>query len=786
MKARTTRHNYNRLFCIIRSLFLTLSAVILLAACRGNGGSADSGGPTYVPGGGSGGSSGGNTTGDSTNSFTAQDLLNLSNAGSVDRMIELFQTNAGSESCTVVISAAALGLPAGGSVTLTITGAGISYTADATADADGNVYFEVPLLESKTTVTVELIVRDVNGTALYAGSEEQEVDSTGNLHVGLVRQFWTLPASISLTASPDGFAYDSTKLDETTTLSISGLEDAPAGAVFTYEWELDSSPLSDSGSSLTRTWSELIGPAAPSVDLTKTFTVTVSYTDSAGETRTVSASTSVIIGPPVTIPAFTVQIVANSTNSENSSGTNYAFYSTYGGSFTFKVVEPESFFPAGTSFSWSITKSGATSPVTATGMNVTKTLEALGLTTAGVSASWTVTCTASNARAAASVTGGGDSAMSGRALKLPKFHLNVSATGSNAANNTDSSYAFIGASGEKFTVTPELDSGETAVTGMKYYWTVAGTSISNAEGASGDGHIDVDVSALSGISGKTSVSPGKWKVDCSLKYTGLSNESASTSLSAFMLKIPDFTISASAGSGLKESPSSTAISRVFLVSSAADLSKSISLTATANAGEPDFPVGTTFSWYTDPGNPTGSSISGTPPISTFCTAVPSDPSDLATYTVYCTAQFTGLTDVGPKDLQFDLKKPVKLPAPTTVNRLEEKTSGLGDRGYSTKSGNAYTFESRTNDCSKISITLAWNWTDSSPSSIPAGRKVKYKVYAGSKLLTTTEAKSYSADYETQMGGTTFGKTCTIKIIAFVDGVSDPQESEPLVFTVTVN
>ena len=188
MKARTTRHNYNRLFCIIRSLFLTLSAVILLAACRGNGGSADSGGPTYIPGGGNGGSSGGDTTGDSTNSFTAQDLLNLSNAGSVDRMIELFQTNAGSESCTVVMTAEALGLPAGGSVTLTITGSGISYTRTASADADGNVYFEVPLLESKTTVTVELIVQDENGTVFFSGSEEQEVDSEGNLHVTLIRQ----------------------------------------------------------------------------------------------------------------------------------------------------------------------------------------------------------------------------------------------------------------------------------------------------------------------------------------------------------------------------------------------------------------------------------------------------------------------------------------------------------------------------------------------------------------------------------------------------------------------
>ncbi len=783
MKARTTRHNYNRLFCIIRSLFLALSAVILLAACRGNGGSAYSGGPTYVPGGGSGGSSGGDTTGDSTNSFTAQDLWNLSNAGSVDRIIELFKTNAGSETCTVVISAAALGLPAGGSVTLTITGAGISYTADATADADGNVYFEVPLLESKTTVTVGLIVKDANGTALYAGSEEQEVDSTGNLHVGLVRQFWTLPASITLTASPDGFAYDSTKLDETTTLSISGLEDAPAGAVFTYEWELDSSPLSDSGSSLTRTWSELIGPAAPSVELTKTFTVTVSYTDSTGETRTVSASTSVIIGPPVTIPAFTVQITANSTNSENSSGTNYAFYSTYGGSFTFKVVEPESSFPAGTSFSWSITKSGATSPVTATGMSVTKTLEDLGLTTAGVSASWTVTCTASNARAAASVTGGGDSSMSGRALKLPKFHLNVSATGSNAANNTDSSYAFIGASGEKFTVTPELDSGETAVTGMKYYWTVAGTSISNAEGASGDGHIDVDVSALSGISGKTSVSPGEWNVGCSLKYTGLSNESASTSLSAFMLKIPDFTIKASAGSGLKESPSSSAISRVFLVSSAADLSKTIKLTATAKAGEPDFPTGTTFTWSPAPASPT-TSLSSNAQVSAFCTVVPADQTDC---TVSCTAQFTGLADVGPKEATFALKKPAKLNPPKPRAPEVRFTNGP-DSIYRNASGSAGSYTVKVYNgtaTSNINIMFRWSAADTQPDSA-AGKTVKYKIYKSSGTLVETASGTDSRYYTLSALGGSIGNPCTVTLTSYIEGVADPEESDPVTVTLTVS
>ncbi|MBQ9538010.1 MAG: hypothetical protein IJU95_01965 [Treponema sp.] len=753
----------------------------VLLSCNGNGGGGDSYGDVYTPGGGlnNAGRAGG---------VNALEILELSNAGDIEAIIAIL-SGGGSGTDTaqtqaVTLRAADIGLPAGGTATLTISGGGVDWTATAGADSDGNVTFEIPAIASGTKISVSLQVKNAAGTLLYAGSKKQTVSGgSDQIQISLARQYWTLPDSIFLSASPDGFAYDSTKLSETTTLSISGLEDAPAGAAITYAWELDSSPLSDTGSSITRSWSELIGASAPISELTKTFTVTASYTDEAGEAKTASASTSVVIGPPVTIPAFTVKIIANSTNSENSSGTDYAFYSTYGGSFTFKVEEPESFFPSGTAFSWSITKSGGTSPVTATGMSVTKTLEALGLSSAGVSESWTVTCTASNARAAAPVTGGGDSSVSGRVLKLPKFHLTVSAAGNNTANSSGSTYAFISASGAKFTVTPELDSGETAVTGMKYYWTVEGSSISSAEGASGDGHIDVDVSGLSGISGTTSVSPGSWNVGCSLKYSGFSSESASTTLSAFMLKIPDFTISVSAGSGLNESPSSSASSRVFLVSSSADLSKTIKLTATAKAGEPDFPTGTTFTWSSAPASPT-TSLSSNAQVSAFCTVVPADQTDC---TVSCTAQFTGLADVGPKEATFALKKPAKLnpPKPRAPEVRFSNGPNSNTRNASGSAGSYTVTVYNGTATSNINIMFRWSAADTQPDSA-AGKTVKYKIYKSSGTLVGTASGTDSSYYTLSALGGSIGNPCTVTLTSYIEGVADPEESDPVTVTLTVS
>ncbi|MBP5464151.1 MAG: hypothetical protein J6Y13_03130, partial [Treponema sp.] len=122
---KTRPHFLSRIFYLLVSLLIV---PLIILSCRGNGGSAYSGGPTYVPGERSGGSGSSSSGTDSGESFTAEDLWKLSNAGSIDRIIELFQTGFTSETCTVVMSAAALGLPAGGTVTLTITGPGINST----------------------------------------------------------------------------------------------------------------------------------------------------------------------------------------------------------------------------------------------------------------------------------------------------------------------------------------------------------------------------------------------------------------------------------------------------------------------------------------------------------------------------------------------------------------------------------------------------------------------------------------------------------------------------------
>ena len=67
-----------------------------------------------------------------------------------------------------------IGLPSGGSATLTITG-GVPFTATAQSDADGNVSFQIPAIVSGTDITVSLSVRNASGTVLYSGSNQQTV-----------------------------------------------------------------------------------------------------------------------------------------------------------------------------------------------------------------------------------------------------------------------------------------------------------------------------------------------------------------------------------------------------------------------------------------------------------------------------------------------------------------------------------------------------------------------------------------------------------------------------------
>ncbi len=712
----------------VRLLFIALLAVApCFLSCNGNGGSHDGGGAVYTPGEGGNSGTASTTAGDGQNQFTTEDLWALSNAGNADRIIELVSTDqAVAETQTLVLKAADIGLPAGGTATLTISG-GVTFSGTVQAAADGTLTFVIPATRTGITITVELSVANSSGTVLYSGSSRQTLSSDSlDIHIPLHRRFWTLPASISLTASPDGFAYVNTRLSETTTLTISGLEDVPAGAAITYAWELDSSPLPDTGPSVTRTWNELVGPTPPTGELTKTFTVTVSYTDVTGESKTASASTDVVIGPPVTIPAFTIKInPPASYDPANSPSSRYALKND-SDPFSFEVELPAGTeFPTGTVLSWSITKvGGGGGTVTASGQSVSKTPSELGVTT--TVGSWRVNCTATNSRASAPVPAP-EKMMQSKLLVLPSITLiqTSSITGCAPADNTSFSgdtYAFADATSGSFTLTA-VTSG-TAVSGMKYSWSISGSSFSYDSTTSNT--CTVSLSDLTGFASHVN-SAGSWTVTCELTYTGLSSVSQTTTLSAFLLVIPEFTVSVSAGSGLNEASGSTATSRVFLVGTT-DLSKSLTFTATKNEGEPAFPTGTEFLWSATAGTSATENVG----ISTFATAVPSSQTS---YTVTCQPRCAGISG-DTERVDFDLKPRIRLDAPTGLG-LNTVDGGGGSVSETTPG--VFNFGSGV-DVNDVLVSI--NWT--APTDLPAGKDIQYYIYVdGNHIFSSAHAPAPS-------------------------------------------
>lgn len=583
MKGRLLKKRSPLLLCMLAGLCcLFLSCLIL--SCRGNGGSSYSDGAVYTPGGGSSGGSG--SIGGSV--VTAEDLWNYSNSGNIDRIVELFQTGFTSGSCIVVIPAADLGLPAGGTVTLTITGPDINYTADAAAGADGNVTFEVPLLETKTTVTVSLTVQDANGTALYIGSEEQEVGDDGNLHVGLVRQFWTLPASLTVTASPDGLIYNrDTLTTASTTFSISGLEGAPAAAVFTYEWEDADNPgtLVGTGAMLIKTLDDLLGGTVPAGDVTKTFSVTVSYTDAGGTTATASGSASVVIGGPVTLPEFSVDFTAptsiDTTQSDPSTSTWALTSMSDTFSFTASPDSGEPDFPAGTSFEWHVNGSLVSSQTGATCTLRPSDLFSGTSTTTGTPAShyaMNVTCKAKNSRATADKTCPDSNCSLFYIFNLPDFIISIAKP--STATGTASPYGLADLT-STFTLTA---TGATFPTGTSFEWKVNETTLSGRTGASCTFSPGTDLSMTESSIGRTSGTANSFSISCTAKNPHAADLLRSASVSAYLpYSIPTFTIQISA-------PTS-AITDASGAYALANLSDSFTITAPGT-----FPPDTTFLW----------------------------------------------------------------------------------------------------------------------------------------------------------------------------------------------
>ena len=116
----------NSFFTLFLGVSVALASFTTLS-CNGNGGGSDSEGETYKPGGSANQQS---SSASSGSSISATDILNSSNSGEdmeslVDRLVNGGTTaqNADAGTQTVIFSADSIGLPAGGTATLTISGA---------------------------------------------------------------------------------------------------------------------------------------------------------------------------------------------------------------------------------------------------------------------------------------------------------------------------------------------------------------------------------------------------------------------------------------------------------------------------------------------------------------------------------------------------------------------------------------------------------------------------------------------------------------------------------------
>ena len=178
---------------LVFALFSSIILPISLASCNGNAGGADSYGAVYSPGGGSGSSGQAQSGGD----ISAIDILNYSNADDMETVVAILLGGGGggtdeAQTQTVTLSADAIGLPPDGTATLVIQGNGVDYTATATADAAGNVTFEIPAITSGTEITASLAVKNASGVLLYSGSQTELLTGENfTIDITLHRQYQT-------------------------------------------------------------------------------------------------------------------------------------------------------------------------------------------------------------------------------------------------------------------------------------------------------------------------------------------------------------------------------------------------------------------------------------------------------------------------------------------------------------------------------------------------------------------------------------------------------------------
>lgn len=576
---------------ILTATLLSLTALIFpigIISCNGNGGTSDMYGDVYTPGGTAANDSG------STGGMDAIDILNMTNSGDIESIVANLTgapANSGTDqSQLIVLDADAIGLPAGGTATLTITGGGVNYSETAGRIAGSrDVTFKIPPLLTGSELSVSLTIRAADGTVLYAGGSTQTISGDEfQMDIRLTRQFWTLPASLTVTASPASLLYDTGTWDTVSaTFSISGLEDAPAGAAISYRWEDAAAPGNavGTGPSLTMTVHQLLGSTAPAGELTKTLTVTASYTDTAGETKTASGSASVTIGGPVDLPDFTIGITPPACTDASRSTADAWAITNLTDKLTFTVAGT---FPASTSFAWTV---GGTAFPAQTGQTCEVSPSDLGYDVASIGnrlspTAIPVSCIATNDRAAAPKAAAPASANVFFVYLVPDFTVTASPDGLvyNASTWTSASTTF---SFPAFTGTPPGGS-------FSYSWTdESGNPVTPA---AADGSLTQTVfQLLGGTATAADDLTRTFTVTATFTDAGGVVTQASSQASVIVggpVELPEFSVVATAPASKSDAESTTDAWALT------NLTDKLTFTATPASGS--FPAGTTFEWHAGP------------------------------------------------------------------------------------------------------------------------------------------------------------------------------------------
>ena len=378
-------------------------------SCNGNGGSLDSEGETYSSAGGQASVSSGSGL-VAGGGITGAGILAASNGGDGGTILSGVaadsQTASASGTTTVALSASAIGLPSGGSVSLTISGGGISYASESSASSDGNVYFTVPAIASGTTVTVSIVVKAADGSVSCYGSKTQTVtDGASLVDVTLTDGTgtdggtagaggeWSLPSALTVSGSLIPLYYDPTgTLNPDVTFTVANILTTPSEGTLTYTWTNSQTGAVISGAAgktLTIRLGDLMGSTTDAGQ--KGVSVTATYTDADGNVSTATGSASVTVFS-YQMPEFTISVTPAPGVTANSDG-SYSVTNLSSTVLTFTASPASgSSFLMGTTFAWKVNGTAVPTATTASFGFVPSIVDISSLSATATSVS--VECTA--------------------------------------------------------------------------------------------------------------------------------------------------------------------------------------------------------------------------------------------------------------------------------------------------------------------------------------------------------------------------------------------------------